>query len=144
MKTLHVVCAMILENSRVLVTKRGYGTQKGGWEFPGGKIEAQETPQNALIREIREELSTEIEIRDELMTIEYDYPDFHLSMICFTAGIRLGHPVLREHEDARWVSSEELDGVDFLPADRMAVPVLQAYMEHAGTEKTRNVLRDLT
>ena len=117
MKTVNVVAAIIREGDRVLATQRGYGDQKDGWEFPGGKVEEGETPQEALKREIEEELETEIEVGDYLTTIEHDYPKFHLSMKCYWARIIEGKPVLLEHEAARWLSRDELDSVAWLPAD---------------------------
>lgn len=118
MKTVRVVAAIIIDNNRVFATQRGYGEFKDGWEFPGGKIESGETPQEALIREIKEELDTEIEVKDFLETVEYDYPEFHLSMDCFFCNIKSGEPVLKEHEAAKWLTAETLDSVDWLPADK--------------------------
>ena len=122
MKTIRVVAAIIKskrDNGQpvIFATQRGYGDFKGGWEFPGGKIEEGETPQEALIREIREELETEIKVGELVETVEYDYPDFHLSMDCFWAEILLGDLVLTEHVAARWLSKEELYSVNWLPAD---------------------------
>lgn len=122
MKTIRVVAAVIkAENkegqSMIFVTQRGYGEYKDGWEFPGGKIEEGETPQEALVREIREELDTLIQVGDLIDTIEYDYPTFHLSMDCFWSQILEGDLVLKEHEAARWLTKETLDEVDWLPAD---------------------------
>lgn len=122
MKTIKVVAAVIKavnENGQPMIfaTQRGYGEFKDGWEFPGGKIEAGETPQEALKREILEELDTEIAVGELLDTIEYDYPDFHLSMDCFWCEIVKGDLVLKEHEAARWLSSEQLGEVAWLPAD---------------------------
>ena len=121
MKTIKVVAAVICDNikekNKIFATARGYGELKGGWEFPGGKVEPGETPQAALKREIMEELETEIEVGDLIETIEYDYPTFHLSMDCFWAEIVKGDLVLREHEAARWLTKEELESVDWLPAD---------------------------
>ncbi len=117
MKVVRVAAAIILRDNRVFATQRGYGEFKDGWEFPGGKIEAGETPQQALIREIREELDTEIEVGDLFDTIEYDYPTFHLSMDCFFCTLRSGNPVLKEHEAARWLTRETLDSMAWLPAD---------------------------
>ena len=125
MKTVHVVAAVIREGDRIFATQRGYGEQKDGWEFPGGKIEAGETPQQALMREIREELDTSITVGDCLTTIEYDYPAFHLSMQCFWATICDGEPVLKEHEAARWLRAEELDDVAWLPADLTMIPLIK-------------------
>lgn len=122
MKIVRVVAAVIKavdDNGKQIVfaTQRGYGEFKGGWEFPGGKIETGETPKEALKREIIEELDTEIEVGELLDTIEYDYPNFHLSMDCFWCEIVKGDLVLKEHEDARWLTKEELDTVEWLPAD---------------------------
>ena len=122
MKTIRVVAAVIKAtnekgDSMIFATQRGYGDFKGGWEFPGGKIEEGETPQEALVREIREELETEIAVGELIDTIEYDYPTFHLSMDCFWAEIVSGNLVLKEHEDAKWLTRDELDSVEWLPAD---------------------------
>ncbi len=118
MKTVKVVAAVIIHNNHIFVTQRGYGEFKDGWEFPGGKIEPGETPQETLAREIKEELDTEIEVGDYLETVEYDYPSFHLSMDCFFCTIKSGELVLKEHEAAKWLPAENLDSVDWLPADR--------------------------
>lgn len=117
MKTLRVVAAVILDNDRIFATARGYGDLKGGWEFPGGKIEAGETPAEALKREIMEELDVEISVGELIGTIEYDYPTFHLSMDCFWCEIVSGEIVLKEAEAARWLTKETLDSVEWLPAD---------------------------
>lgn len=117
MKTIKVVAAIIRDQDRIFATQRGYGEFKDGWEFPGGKIEEGETSENALIREIREELDTEISVGEKITCVEYDYPKFHLSMDCFWAEIVSGDLVLKEHEAAKWLSREELDSVDWLPAD---------------------------
>ena len=108
---------MILDNDRIFATARGYGDLKGGWEFPGGKIEAGETPAEALKREIMEELDVEISVGELIGTIEYDYPTFHLSMDCFWCEIVSGEIVLKEAEAARWLTKETLDSVEWLPAD---------------------------
>ncbi len=122
MKTIRVVAAVIKatndkEESIIFATQRGYGDLKGGWEFPGGKIEKSETAQNALIREIKEELDTEISVGELIDTIEYDYPTFHLSMDCFWCEVVSGDLVLKEHEAAKWLTYDELNSVEWLPAD---------------------------
>ncbi|HAP02471.1 MAG TPA: 8-oxo-dGTP diphosphatase MutT, partial [Lachnospiraceae bacterium] len=111
---------------RIFATQRGYGEFKDGWEFPGGKIEAGETPQQALKREIKEELDTEIDVGELIDRIEYDYPDFHLSMQCFWAEVKSGKLTLLEAEDARWLTAESIDTVDWLPADRELVKKIAA------------------
>lgn len=117
MKTIRVVAAIIIHEDKVFATQRGYGEFKGGWEFPGGKIEEGETPQEALVREIKEELNVEIEVGELLDVVEYDYPNFHLSMDCFICKIKSGELVLNEHEAAKWLTKETLDSVEWLPAD---------------------------
>ena len=121
MKTIHVVAAVICDSfdkkQKIFATAKGYGEFKGQWEFPGGKVELGETPQQALAREIQEELATKIRVGDLITTIEYDYPAFHLSMDCFWCKVVSGDLVLKEHEAAKWLSKEELDSVDWLPAD---------------------------
>ena len=117
MKTIKVVAAIIVCEDRVFATQRGYGEFKGGWEFPGGKIEEGETPQQALVREFKEELDTDIEVGELLDTVEYDYPEFHLSMYCFLCKVISGDLILKEHQAAKWLKKEELNSVDWLPAD---------------------------
>lgn len=117
MKTIRVVAAVIKNENKIFATARGYGEFKGQWEFPGGKIEAGETPQEALVREIKEELDTTIQVRGLIDTVEYDYPKFHLSMDCFWCDIVEGELKLLEAESARWLSKEELYDVRWLPAD---------------------------
>ena len=126
MKTITVVAAVIKsinQNNEPIIfsTQRGYGEFKGGWEFPGGKIEVGETPQEALKREIKEELDTEISVKDLICTVEYDYPKFHLSMDCFWCDIINGNLVLKEHEDAKWLTKDNLDSVEWLPADILII-----------------------
>ena len=117
MKTIKVVAAVIRDRDKIFATQRGYGEFKGGWEFPGGKIEEGETPQEALKREIMEELDTEIEVGELIDTIEYDYPDFLLSMGCYWCSVIRGDLVLKEHEAARWLGKDKLMDVEWLPAD---------------------------
>ena len=117
MKTIRVVAAIIIDDGKVFATQRGYGEFKDGWEFPGGKIDAGETPEEALVREIKEELDTEVEVKELLDTVEYDYPNFHLSMDCFICEIKYGDLVLKEHEAAAWLTKDELKSVEWLPAD---------------------------
>ncbi len=133
MKTIRVVAAVMKavneEGKRIIfATQRGYGEFKGGWEFPGGKIEEGETPQEALKREIMEELETEITVGELIDTIEYDYPTFHLSMDCFWAEIVSGDLVLKEHEAAKWLTKSELDSVEWLPADITLIKKIGAKM----------------
>ena len=117
MKTIEVVAAIIRDGDNILATQRGYGEFKDGWEFPGGKIEEGETPKQALVREIREELDTLIEVGELLDTVEYDYPNFHLTMHCFLCTVKSGNLVLNEHKAAKWLTKDTLDTVAWLPAD---------------------------
>lgn len=122
LKIIRVVAAVIRKQDAdgrniIFATQRGYGAMKGGWEFPGGKIEPGEEPEDALVREIKEELDTVVSVGDLIETIEFDYPEFHLSMDCFWCDIREGDLILKEHEDARWLGKEELWEVEWLPAD---------------------------
>lgn len=132
MKTINVVAAIIKENDKIFVTQRGYGEFAGGWEFPGGKIEEGETPQQALVREIKEELDIKISVGELLDIVEYDYPTFHLSMQCFWATIEEGELVLKEHMAAKWLKKDELGTVDWLPADEGLV------------EKIKNTTKEVT
>ncbi len=125
MKTTKVVAAVIVDGDQIFVTQRGYGDYKDGWEFPGGKVELGEAPEEALVREIKEELDTEIEVGEKLATVEYDYPDFHLSMDCFLCRVKSGKLLLKEHEAAKWVTEDTLDTVDWLPADLTLLPKLR-------------------
>ena len=128
MKTIRVVAAIIIKNEKVFATQRGYGDFKGGWEVPGGKIDAGETPEEALIREIKEELDTEVEVIELLDTVEYDYPNFHLSMDCFICSIKSGDLVLKEHEAAQWLTKETLNSVNWLPADLGLIDKIREYL----------------
>ena len=129
MKKVRVVAAVIRHEDKIFATQRGYGEMKGGWEFPGGKIEEGETPQQALKREIEEELDSEIQVGDLIDTIEYDYPSFHLSMDCFWCEVVSGELVLKEAEAARWLTKEEFDSVPWLPADQTILDVIRSSMQ---------------
>lgn len=124
MKTVEVVAAIIRKDDRIFATQRGYGDWKDYWEFPGGKLEAGETREQALMREIREELDTEIRIDKYLTTLEWDYPQFHLTMHCYMCSLVTDTLHLLEHEAARWLSKEELDSVHWLPADISLLPLI--------------------
>lgn len=132
MKTIKVVAAIICddikEKNKIFATARGYGDLKGGWEFPGGKVEIGETPQEALKREIMEELDTEIKVGELIDTIEYDYPIFHLSMDCFWAEVVAGHLELKEAEAAKWLTKAQLDSVAWLPADVTLINKIRSEM----------------
>ena len=133
MKTIRVVAAVIKAVNEsgepvIFATQRGYGEFQGGWVFPGGKIEVRESPQEALRREIIEEVDTEITIGELVDTVEYDYPNFHLSMDCFWCEVLSGNLILKEHEDARWLLKEQLDDVEWLPADITLVEKIKKVM----------------
>lgn len=127
MKTVDVVAAVIKREDAILATQRGYGDFKGGWEFPGGKVEAGETPEQAIVREIHEELEAIIEVDSYLTTVEYGYPSFHLSMRCYICHVAQGHLELLEHSAAKWLTAFELDSVDWLPADVAVVDAIKAH-----------------
>ena len=129
MKTVRVVAAIIIENGKVFATQRGYGEFKDGWEFPGGKIEPGETPEEAIVREIKEELDTEVEVIELLDKVEYDYPNFHLSMGCFICKIKSGDLVLKEHEAAKWLTKDTLGSLEWLPADMGLVGEIEKYLK---------------
>ena len=133
MKTVKVVAAIICddmkEKNKIFATARGYGELKGGWEFPGGKVESGETPQQALIREIIEELDTEIKVGELIDTVEYDYPTFHLSMDCFWAEVKAGHLELKEAEAAKWLTKDQLESVTWLPADILLIDQIRKCMK---------------
>lgn len=133
MKTIKVVAAIICddmkEKNKIFATARGYGELKGGWEFPGGKVESGETPQQALIKEIIEELDTEIKVGELIDTLEYDYPTFHLSMDCFWAEVKAGHLELKEAEAAKWLTKDQLDSVTWLPADILLIDQIRKCMK---------------
>ena len=125
MKTVEVVAAIIRRDNQIFATQRGYGDFKDGWEFPGGKVEPGETPQEALRREIKEELDVEVLVGDLLETVEYDYPNFHLTMHCFFCTMQAGEVVLKEHEAAKWLTAQTLDSVKWLPADEGLIEKLR-------------------
>lgn len=128
MKNIRVVAAIIINKDKVFATQRGYGEFKDGWEFPGGKIEKGETPEQALEREIQEELETKIQVNEKIDTVEYDYPNFHLSMDCFICNIIEGNLILKEHEAAKWLSKEELYSVNWLPTDEGLIEKIKKYI----------------
>lgn len=125
MKTYHVVAAIIEADGRIFATQRGYGAYKDGWEFPGGKIESGETAEEAIVREIAEELAIDIRVRRHVVDVAWDYPEFHLEMACFLCEIAEGTPHLLEHEAAVWLDPADIDSVDWLPADVLVVDALR-------------------
>lgn len=128
MKTIEVVAAIIIKNGQVFASQRGYGEWKGWWEFPGGKMEAGESPQEALKREIREELDAEVEVKELLETVEWDYPDFHLTMHCFICSLLSESLQLNEHKAATWLTHETLRSVKWLPADVILMDKISGYL----------------
>ena len=129
MKTIEVVAAIIIKDGQVFATQRGYGEFKGWWEFPGGKMEPGESPQEALKREIREELDAEVEVRELLETVEWDYPNFHLTMHCFICSLLSESLHLNEHETATWLTHETLRSVKWLPADEILLDKIAEYLK---------------
>ena len=125
MKHVEVVAAVIRQDGTYLATQRGYGEYKDYWEFPGGKVEPGESREEALLREIREELDTTVSVDAFLVTVDYDYPAFHLTMHCYLCSVKAGNLVLKEHESARWLSADELYGVEWLPADMEVIRKLE-------------------
>lgn len=128
MKTINVVAAIIIKDNKIFATQRGYGEFKDGWEFPGGKVELGEAPENAIVREIKEELDTVIEVIEYFDTVEYDYPNFHLSMKCYICTVVSGKLELLEHEAAKWLDKDSLDSVAWVPADLGLVDKLKDYL----------------
>lgn len=125
MKIIEVVAAIIKEENKIFATQRGYGEFKDGWEFPGGKMEQNELPEEALRREIKEELESEIKVGKLLTTVEYDYPQFHLTMHCFMCEVEKGELKLLEHEASKWLTRDNLYSVDWLPADKEIIPLIE-------------------
>ena len=140
MKRIEVVAAVIRNGDRIFATERGYGDWKDWWEFPGGKMEAGETPEAALVREIREELSAEITVDKFLHTVEWDYPAFHLTLHCFLCSLQSEALHLNEHEAARWLAMDELESVRWLPADYDLLPIIRREILQAGGQDGRDVL----
>lgn len=139
LKTVKVVAAIIRQGDRILATQRGYGEQKDGWEFPGGKVEENESPEAAIVREIKEELNADIEVTGFLTTVEHDYPTFHLSMDCFWAKLKEGTEMtLLEHEAAKWLTLDNLDSVDWLPADVKVVEAISFRRNQKSIEIKNN------
>lgn len=134
MKTIEVVAAVIHRGGAILATQRGYGDFKDGWEFPGGKVEPGETPEQAIVREIREELGVTVRPEELITTVEYDYPKFHLTMHCFWSSVVSGEISLIEHEAMKWLAAEEMDLVDWLPADVLVAPKAREKLLKAQTQ----------
>ena len=130
MKSIEVVAAIIRRGDTVFATQRGYGDFKDWWEFPGGKMEPGETPEDALLREIREEMSTDIRVDKFLYTVDYDYPTFHLTMHCYMCSLLCEALHLNEHEAARWLKGEDIHSVNWLPADEILLPMIVEELEH--------------
>ena len=130
MKKIEVVAAIIRKGNTIFATQRGYGEFEGMWEFPGGKMEVGELPEAALAREIREELAVEVCVGERLCTVDYDYPQFHLTMHCFMCHITVGVPQLLEHKSARWLSASDLDAVEWLPADIEVIGLLRKSLQN--------------
>ncbi|MBB2181430.1 8-oxo-dGTP diphosphatase MutT [Lachnospiraceae bacterium MD1] len=126
MKSIEVAAAIIIQNKSIFATERGYGDFKGYWEFPGGKIEEGETPQEALVREMMEELNVRIKVQELVEIVNYDYPDFHLTMHCFLCKIISGDMILKEHTSARWLTKDHINEVDWLPADKDLIEKLKS------------------
>ena len=137
MKTIEVVAAVIRKDDKIFATQRGYGEWKDWWEFPGGKVETGETPEEALQREIWEELSTEINVDEYLCTVEFDYPKFHLTMHCYVCSLLTEALHLNEHEAARWLKNNELDSVKWLPADVKVIERLKEEKWNTVTESRK-------
>ena len=133
MKTIEVVAAIIRRGDRIFATQRGYGEWKDWWEFPGGKVEAGETPLQALVREIREELDAEIRVDKFLYTVEWDYPSFHLTMHCFMSSLLNEEIHLNEHEAARWLDKDQIHSVNWLPADQILLPLIEEELSPANS-----------
>ena len=134
MKTIEVVAAIIRKGDKIFATQRGYGDFKDWWEFPGGKMEVGESPETALIREIKEELSTEIQIEKFLYTVEWDYPKFHLTMHCYICSLLEEALHLNEHEAAKWLTIDDIYSVDWLPADKLLIPLIINKLKERTTD----------
>ena len=132
-KDITVAAAVIIEGNRILAAQRGHGELAGGWEFPGGKVEANETPVEACIREVNEEIGVVIRDLEPFVSLEYEYPSFHMHLDTFTCTIAEGTPQITEHRDLRWLSGDELDSVAWLPADIQVVNALKAYLANSGS-----------